>query len=187
MVDTGIDRVTFRPVDMGEDLPLLYTWLGDADVNQWYDEGEHTLENYRHRFAPEPTTRKYIFAIDGKSAGYLQTYWLHDEPAYQEQLGLEHDAVSIDMFIGAVEYRNQGWGSRVLRAALGQIVFGEMGAEHACINPVPENIRAVKSYEKAGFVQDRIVYVRDSEPGNTGHERIMLLSKDRFLASLGQE
>ena len=180
MVDTRIDQVSFRPVDVDTDLPLLFAWLGDEDVHQWYDEGEHSLENYRHRFASEPTTRKFIFAINGHPAGYLQTYWLHDEPAYQQQLGLEHDAVSIDMFIGAADFRNQGWGSSVLRAALGTIVFGEMGAEHACINPVPENIRAIKSYEKAGFVQDRIVYVRDSQPENTGHERIMLLSKADF-------
>ncbi|MCO5224389.1 MAG: acetyltransferase [Thermomicrobiales bacterium] len=176
--------ITFRRVDLDRDLPFLFAWLADEDVHHWYDEGEHSLENYRHRFAPEPTVNKFIVEIDGTPVGYLQTYWLSDEPDYASQLGLEHDAVSIDVFIGEAAFRNRGLGSTVLRAALSQIVFGEMGAEHACINPAPENIRAIKSYEKAGFVQDRIVYVRDSQPENTGHERIMLQSREAFLSRI---
>lgn len=173
--------ITFRPVDIAADVPMLFAWLSDNDVRQWYDEGEHSLQNYRARFAPEPDIRKYIFAINRVDAGYLQAYWLHDEPEYQAQLALDVDAVSIDMFIGVAGLRNRGLGSIVLRSALQRIVFGEMNAEYACINPVPENIRAIRSYEEVGFVQQRTVYVRDSLPENTGHERIMLLAREAFL------
>lgn len=175
-------RVSFRPISIEKDVELIYAWLGDPDVSRWYSEGLHDLEHYRRTFAPEPTTHKFIMRIDEQPVGYLQAYRLANEPEYAAQLGLEHDAVSIDLFIGAAAYRGQGWGSVLLRVALQEIVFGQMGADYACINPDPENIRAVRSYEKAGFRGDRIVWINDDEPHNTGYERIMVMSREDFSA-----
>lgn len=181
MVNGGSERIEFRPIDIDRDVDSLLTWLSDDDVRRWYDEGEHALANYRQRFSPEETTHKFIFSIDGTAAGYLQAYRLADEPDYARQIELDPETVSIDMFIGDSSYRNRGWGCLVLRAALDRIVFGEMHANQACINPDPENIRAVKCYERAGFRGDRVVFVRDDEPGNTGNERIMVLTRNNFF------
>lgn len=177
MVEDRLERVSLRPVDIDNDVLLIHAWLADPEVNRWYSEGEHSLEHYRQKFAPEPTTHKFIMCIDAIPVGYLQAYRLSDEPEYAAQLGLDHDAVSIDLFIGNADYRNRGWGSVILRVALDQIVFGQMKAEFACINPDPENIRAVRSYEKAGFRGERIVWIEDDEPHNRGYERIMLLAR----------
>lgn len=182
MVDDRETRVRLRPVEIERDVSLLFEWLSDEDVNRWYNEGDHTLETYRQKFAPEPTTHKFVVEIDGASVGYLQAYLLSDEPEYASQLGLCSDAVSIDTFIGDAAFRGKGWGSVVLRAALNQIVFGELNADLACINPDPENLRAVRSYEKAGFRGDRVVWIQDDEPQNTGYERIMLLFRDDFYS-----
>lgn len=187
MTGNHMYRVTLRPVEVDPDAHLLYRWLGDADVNRWYREGEHTIEGYRQRFAPEPTTHKFIIEIDGEPAGYLQAYRLSDEPEYAAQLNLDHDAVSIDLFLGEAKFRGAGWGSVVLRAALERIVFGDMLARWACINPDPENLRAVRSYEKAGFRGDRVVWIQDDAPENTGYERIMLLSREAFQKTRQQE
>lgn len=183
MQQERIDRIDFRPVRIEDDLPRFYTWLSDPDVRRWYDEGEHSLENYRQQFAPEPTTHKFIILIDEHPAGYLQAYRVSDEPEYATQLGLEHDAVSLDLFIGDPDYRG-GWGSLVLRKALAGIVFGDMNAEYACCNPDPENARAVRAYQKAGFHGDRVVWIEDDSPGNTGYERIMLISRAEFYGSI---
>lgn len=175
-------RVSFRPLDIESDVHRLYNWLSDEDVRTWYDEGEHSVENYRQKFAPEPTTHRYIIEIDQQPAGYIQAYWLHDEPDYARQLPLEHDAVSLDIFIGAGEFRGQGWGSAALITFLREVVFGRMQAEYACINPDPANTRAVRSYEKVGFRGDRVVNIAADEPGDAGPERIMVLARTAFTA-----
>lgn len=179
MQQERIDQIGFRPVNIEDDLPRLYAWLGDPDVHRWYDEGEHSLENYRQQFAPEATNHKFIILIDDQPVGYLQAYRVSDEPEYAAQLGLDHDAVSLDLFIGEPDFRG-GWGSLVLRRALDQIVFGSMEAAFACCNPDPENTRAVRAYQKAGFQGDRVVWIEDEAPENTGYERIMLISRDEF-------
>lgn len=182
MQQERIQRIDFRPVNIDADTPLLFAWLGDLDVRRWYDEGEHSLENYRRQFSPEATTHKFIILIDNHPVGYLQAYRVSDEPDYAAQLGLDHDAVSLDLFIGEPKYRG-GWGSVVLRKALKNIVFGALEAGYACCNPDPENTRAVRAYQKAGFHGDRVVWVEDDEPGNTGYERIMLISRDEFYGA----
>lgn len=174
-------RISFRAVEIDTDLYRLYDWLGDPDVQRWYSEGEHVLQNYRRQFAPEPTTHKFIILIDGLPVGYLQAYRLSDEPEYAAQPGLEHDAVSLDLFIGHPDFRG-GWGSLVLRQALGVIVFGEMNADDACCNPDPKNTRAVRAYQKAGFHGDRVVWIEDDAPHNRGYERIMVVSREEFYA-----
>lgn len=181
METARLQRIAFRPVDIEADLQLLFDWLGDPDVQRWYSEGEHSLQNYRQRFAPEPTTHKFIILIDDLPVGYLQAYRLSDEPEYAAQLGLDHDAISIDLFIGDTRYRG-GWGSLVLRQALDTIVFGQMGAGYACCNPDPENARAVKAYQKAGFQGDRVVWIEDDAPENRGYERIMVISREEFYS-----
>lgn len=178
-----LQRIAFRDVNIDSDIHNLYAWLGDPDVQQWYSEGEHSLQNYAETFSPEPTTRKCIVLIDSHPVGYLQAYRLKDEPEYATQLGLEHDATSLDILLGNPDYRGKGWGSLVLHRALDEIVFGEMESLHACCNPDPENLRAVAAYQKAGFRGDRVVWVEDEEPHNRGFERIMLISRSEFYGS----
>ena len=174
--------IVFRPIDIEQDVHHLYRWLSDEDVRTWYDEGEHSIANYRERFAPESHNHKFIIEINGEPAGYIQAYRLSDEPEYARQLGVEHDGVSIDMMLGEAKFRGKGWGSVVLREVLDRVVFSDMNADYACINPDPTNDRAVKAYEKAGFRGERVVWVEADLPGDTGYERIMLLSRAEFEA-----
>lgn len=181
------DRVDFRPIDIESDVHLMYAWLTDPDVAQWYDEGEHSVANYRRRFAPERTTHKFIIQIDGEAAGYLQAYRLTDEPEYQAQMGVYPDAGAIDLMLGPAHLRGKGWGPVVLVAAQRRIIFGELDCDLAMIAPDPANARAVRAYEKAGYAGDRTVWVEDDEPGNTGWERIMLQTREEFLVRFGGE
>ena len=182
MEHARMPRIHFRRIDIDADIHRIYAWLNHADVHRWYNEGEHSLQNYRQQFAPEATTHKFIILIDTNPVGYLQAYRLSDEPEYATQLALEHDAVSLDLFIGEADFRNSGWGSVVLQRALDLIVFGEMRADYACCNPDPENTRAIHAYQKAGFHGDRVVWIEDDAPENTGFERIMIISREEFYS-----
>lgn len=172
-----LDRIAFPPFDLGARLDDLVRWLADPDVRRWYDEGDPTRENLAVRFAPEPGTDRYTIEIDGQPVGYIQTYVQRDHPDYLRQVDVDPDAVAMDLFIGDPAYRNRGWGREVIRAFLDQIVFGAMNADLAMIAPNPENARAVRAYANAGFGPVKTIYVVDDDPGNTGNELVMLLSR----------
>lgn len=60
MNTSRIDRISTQSLDLETDLELLYNWLSDQEARRWYDEGEHSLENYHRKFSPEAGLRRYI-------------------------------------------------------------------------------------------------------------------------------
>jgi aminoglycoside 6'-N-acetyltransferase len=167
-----------------DDVPALKRWLEDRDVSAWYREDSLEIETLREQYGAivrgEEPTRAYIIRVDGRDAGYIQAYVIDDHPNYARQIAVDPGAVGIDLFIGEPWARNRGLGALVLRAFLREVVFGGMGAAVAIIAPEPANARAIRAYEKAGFVWRKTVPVVDESPANTGDEYVMRLTRGEF-------
>jgi aminoglycoside 6'-N-acetyltransferase len=176
-------RIAFRPL-AETDIPMLKRWLEDPDVAPWYQEDSTELDALRGSYLPvmtgEEPTRGYVIRVDDRDAGYIQCYVIDDHPGYARQIAVEPGAVGIDLFLGEPWARNRGYGTAVLRALLRQIVFGEMGAEVAIIAPAPANLRAIRSYERAGFAWVKTVAIVDESAANTGDEYVMRLTREQL-------
>ena len=178
-------EITFRPL-AGTDIPTLKRWLEDPDVAPWYEEDSTELGALRASYLPiitgaEPT-RGYIIRIDGRDAGYIQCYVIDDHPDYARQIAVDPGAVGIDLFLGEPWARDRGHGSLAIRELLREVVFGEMDADVAIIAPAPDNARAIRAYERAGFIWVKTVPIVDESPANTGDEYVMRLTRQAFLS-----
>lgn len=177
-------EIAFRTLQE-DDLVVLKRWLEDPDVALWYETDSTELGALRQEYAAairgEGPDRSFIIQLDGRDAGYIQGYVIDAHPDYARQMQVDPGAVGIDLFIGEPGMRNRGLGSAVIRAFLRQVVFGEMGAEVAIIAPAPDNTRAIRAYEKAGFTWQKTVYIEDESPANTGHEYVMRQTREEFL------
>ena len=176
-------EITFRPL-AETDIPTMRRWLEDPDVSPWYQEDSTELEALRASYLPlisgDEPTRGYIIRIDGRDAGFIQCYVIDDHPDYARQVAVDPGAVGIDIFLGETWARGQGYGTVAIRALLRDIVFGEMDAGVAIIAPSPDNARAIRSYERAGFTWVKTVPIVDESPANTGDEYVMRLSRNDF-------
>lgn len=190
LADAG-GRIAFRPL-ADADMHAMLRWLADPDVSPWYGEGDLTLVNIQAHYAAivggTDSTRGFIIRIDDQDAGYIQCYWLTDEPGYARQLDLpapyDTQVVGTDLFIGEPGFRNRGWGTPILVAFHRKFVFGEMDAQAAIIAPEPGNLRAIKTYAHAGFHWLKTMPVVDeNHPENTGDEYVMLQTREAFLAA----
>jgi aminoglycoside 6'-N-acetyltransferase len=100
---------------------------------------------------------QFIVSANGGDFAYIQCY---DLTAWNSGFG-EHPAGTrgIDQFIGEPGMVGRGHGSAFIRAFVDQGLAG--GAPRMVTDPDPENGRAIRAYEKAGFARDRLVDTPD--------------------------
>lgn len=138
---------TFRSVEP-EDLPMLAAWLVEPHWAEWWDEGpEASLAGIREAME-SIETEPLIVELDGRPIAYLQSYdpHLEDGHPYQDQ---PFGTLGMDISIGPPDLVGKGHGSAIVRQFVDMLF--EEGAPRVVIDPHPDNRRAIRAYEKAGF------------------------------------
>jgi aminoglycoside 6'-N-acetyltransferase len=146
----------FRPMTAA-DLPLVRRWLAQPHVVQWWGDTHEQFERVSGDLEVEAMDQ-FIVAIDDRPFGYIQCY----DPEVWPDNGLgEHPSGTrgIDQFIGEPDMVDRGHGSTFIRAFIERILAD--GAPRVITDPDPDNARAIRAYEKAGFSRDRLVDTPD--------------------------
>lgn len=129
---------------------MLGAWLRKAEVREWWGDPDRELGLLREDLG-NPQMTMLIAFYDDRPFGYLQHYDVRAWPmAYFAHL--PEGARAVDMFIGETDMLSGGHGSSMLRHIAEELV--EDGVPAIAIDPDPDNKRAVRAYEKAGFVID---------------------------------
>ena len=171
------DHISFKRLQLS-DLPLICRWLNEPHVHEWYDDDkENTLEDVTTRYGPEvrgeEPTDGYLAFYEDKPVGYIQMCKVHDYPEFGPFLGYDNATAGVDLFIGEIDYMGKGLGNLMLKKFLKEIVFSRDDIQTCIIDPDPANIRAIKSYEKAGFTYVKTIDI----PADPGGSYIMELRK----------
>ena len=139
------------------DLPLVRGWLAAPHVTQWWGDPDEQFGLVSEDL-DQPAMNQFVVTIDGRPFAYLQCY---DQTAWPDnRLGIHPSGTrGIDQFIGESEMVGRGHGSAFVR----QFVEGRLaaGVPRVITDPVPDNARAIRAYEKAGFRKDRMVDTPD--------------------------
>lgn len=130
------------------DLPMLAAWLAEPHVAEWWDEGpEASLAEIRQAM-DSVETEPLIVELDGRPIAYIQSYDPHLEEGhpYRDQ---PFGTLGIDISIGPPDLVGKGHGSAIVRQFTDMLF--EEGCPRVVIDPHPDNLRAIRAYEKAGF------------------------------------
>jgi RimJ/RimL family protein N-acetyltransferase len=155
----------------------MHEWLNRPHVAEWWDD-RTSLPEIEQDFGPllgdHSTTRAYIVLTDGAPIGYIQSYvamgsgdgWWENEK--------DPGVRGIDQFLAHAEQLGRGLGTRMLRAFVRQL-FADPSVTRIQTDPAPNNLRAIRCYEKAGFRTVREIHTPDGrallmvcEPGDGG-------------------
>lgn len=165
------------PIDAGEglvlrslthgDMPAILAMFADSDVARWWtSEPEEIAE----LIDDEPTVWPYLVTLADDPIGYFQIYHANPEP-FWAAFGVPAETFGLDMFLA--RHREQGHGSRMVRAAIERVLRLPQ-AVRVQIDPDPGNARAVRAYEKAGFVAQGVF------PGYEAQAQMLYMTIDKI-------
>ena len=145
----------FRPMTAA-DLPLIRRWLAEPHVREWWGDPAEQYDLVRGDL-DEPAMDQFVVSTDGTDFAYIQCY---DLTAWNSGFGNQPKGTrGIDQFIGEPGMIACGHGSALIRAFIDDRLAG--GTPRIVTDPDPQNHRAVRAYEKAGFQRSHAVETPD--------------------------
>ena len=106
----------------------------------------------------EPNTRANIVLVDNEPIGYIQSYPVDDKTPWGKKIKVADNMVSIDYFIGDINYIHKGLGSKMILEYIEQVVKKDK-YDIAMISPEPENKAQQCLMKKCGFQYIKTVNV----------------------------
>jgi len=145
----------FRPMT-ADDLPVVRRWLSMPHVREWWGDPDEQLglvsEDMTH-----PAMDQYVVSFGPRPIGYLQCYRMTE---WNTGFGPQPDGTrGIDQMIGEPDMIERGHGSGFIRTFIEDLLA--TGTPRVVTDPDPTNARAIRAYQKAGFVRDREVDTPD--------------------------
>ena len=142
---------TFRKLEEA-DFELLFNWLQQPHVKEWWDDGDDTIAKVKlHYTKGADTVTRFLLLSDNKEpVGYFQYY--------VERCGV----IGIDQFLGDVSLINKGLGTKAVMA-FSKLIRETKQPTTIIVDPEPENHRAIRCYEKAGFLFEQIEIGKDGK------------------------
>jgi RimJ/RimL family protein N-acetyltransferase len=160
--------VALRLRDTAEpDLPAVLAIEADPDVAPWITRWSAA----RHRRAISDADEAHMVFRDGPHvAGFLLL------------AGLSGEERSVELRRIALSHRGEGLGAVALDLALGR-AFASFGARRVWLDVLPENVRAQRLYERAGFVEEGLLHEAHLLPdGSLASLRLMSTQAEDWAA-----
>jgi len=147
-----------------DDIPMLHGWLNLPHIVEWWGQERPALDEVYAKYLPrvmeEDRVTPYIGMLGQTPFAYAQSYvalgagggWWEDET--------DPGVRGIDQSIGHPDLLGKGLGTKLVRALVDRL-FADPEVTKIQTDPAPNNHRAIRCYEKAGFRTAGIVATPD--------------------------
>jgi RimJ/RimL family protein N-acetyltransferase len=168
-------NVRLRPIER-KDLESLRRWLDDSEVMRFWA-------------APQPLVSEQSFEgdLNGRFAQFDSAgYFIIEDPAGSaigridfERLSIHERSAEVMILIGEKDARGKGYGTDAMTALLGYL-FHQRDLHRVWLTVLVDNTAALKSYERAGFVNEGTLREDLYFDGKTHDQFIMSILRHEF-------
>lgn len=161
------DELTIRRLEH-HDKALIVKWLSDSKVLKYYEgrNNPHNEELVEEKFYEDNANKtRCIIEYYQKPIGYIQYYLIYEKN--REEYGYSNFNGTIfgtDQFIGETKYLGQGIGTDLMKLVI-DFLSTVKGAQKIVLDPQTWNERAIKCYEKSGFVKVKLMVSHELHEG----------------------
>lgn len=146
------------------DIPMLHDWLHRPHIVEWWGGERPTLAEVERKYLPRvlagESVTPYIAMLGERPIGYAQSYvalgcgggWWEDE--------VDPGVRGIDQSLADAADLGKGLGTRLVEALVERL-FRDPAVTRIQTDPAPNNPRAIRCYEKAGFRQVKRITTPD--------------------------
>jgi RimJ/RimL family protein N-acetyltransferase len=134
-----------------DDLPLLLEWVNDR---------EQVLLNAPYKPIAEARHREWFAAIQRRNDAFIFGIRLRDAnkligSCQLHSISHVHRSAELQIRLGDVEERGRGYGTEAVRLLL-DFAFKDLNLHRIYLNVLGTNSRAIRVYEKIGFVREGV-------------------------------
>lgn len=145
------------------DYRVMSEWLSTEEVLRFYGDidSPFTVEQIKRKYEPRVNGAvpvfPYIVELEHSPIGFMQHYKLGDEVQKEFGYPFNLNVYGIDQFIGIPEYFNQGIGTAMIQKFVGYL-YRNTEVQIIILDPELSNARAIRCYEKCGFVKVKKIH-----------------------------
>jgi aminoglycoside 6'-N-acetyltransferase len=170
----SIDKIVIRKMnDEESDYKLMAKWLSDEHILKFFQGRDNPsninqiMDKYGPRTKEGSRVTPCIIDFNEEAIGYIQYYTIDNDE--KVEYGYENNELiyGIDLFIGEIEYQDKGIGEKVIKSLINYIQINKCPDRIIIdprIDPRIDNSRAIRCYEKCGFITKKLL------PGHELHE-----------------
>ncbi|SEB49133.1 GNAT family N-acetyltransferase [Paenibacillus sp. GP183] len=142
------------------DAVLLVQWLNDPAVLLYYEGRDRPHDEElvrRHFYEKRERITQCIVEKEGRPIGYIQYYPISEEERLEYGYAEAKERIyGMDQFIGETDCWNKGIGTELV-SSMADFVITHEHADRIVMDPQTWNTRALRVYEKCGFVRVKIL------------------------------
>lgn len=155
-----------------QDVDLVHRWRNAPHVSEWWHDAP-TRSDVEEDYLGDVPSSAHVALYDGKPMGFVQSYVaMGSGDGWWEHI-TDPGVRGIDQFIGEPDLLNRGLGTAMIRAFVATLLC-DPAVTMVQTDPSVDNARAIRCYEKAGFVSQGEIETPD------GRARYMTLTRADF-------
>lgn len=140
------DKVILRPIQT-DDFRYIIKWSNDPEIKKYYDDDyPKTLAESKEWYKKIKSNRyqqKFMVVVDGEPIGDLEL----------DHITWRSGDAELRIRIGEKHLWNNGYGTDAIQVGL-KYAFGKLNLSRVYLRVYADNLRAIHSYEKAGFIKE---------------------------------
>ena len=175
------EKVVLRSISEDDVTQRYLDFLNDKVVTKFLDAGrkEHSIDDLKSYVKEKISKNDCIFlAVRDKELS------LHIGNVKIEPIDYNNRKAEIGIMIGDKNFWGKGYGTEAMRLAV-KFCFQDLDFNRVTLGVITDNIQAIKSYKKVGFVQEGVLRGDVIRDGKKYNRILMGLLKKEFKFKRG--